>query len=90
MKTFLVSIAILISCSLAGAGEYIIQSQFPDVQPGDGIFDAGSPFNPMIIIDSDTGEEVGTMSTDFIDVQPGDGIGEAGSMFNPYRVIWDD
>jgi len=88
--TILIIITVLLFAAPVFGGEYIIRSQMIDIQPGDGIMEAGSPINPYLIIDSDTDREVGTVSTDMIDLNPGDGFMEPGSTLNPYRIRTND
>ena len=89
MKTILILIAILISAP-AVAGEIIVQPMVPDLNPGDGFMEAGSYANPYLLIDSDTGREIGTMQADMPDFNPGDGLMEKGSFVNPYRIRLND
>ena len=62
MKTILITVAILLSVSLAFGEEYIIIPTVPDLNSGDNFMTPGSFENPYLIIDSDTGREIGIMT----------------------------
>ncbi len=85
----LIIIAILAITSMCFAGEYIIQPTIPDINPGDGLFEPGSTFNPYIISD-EYGQEVGTIQADIPDISHGDGLFEPGSFSNPYIIRTND
>ena len=85
MRAILFFIVAILFSFPALADEYTIESQFPDFQPGDGYFEAGSPLNPFVI-KNEYGEEVGTIKTRLPDFTPGDGFMEPGSQLNPFVI----
>ena len=87
-KTLLITILFISICSISFAGQLTIQSSFPDLNPGDGFFEAGSISNPLIV-QNDHGITVGTVRSSFPDLNPGDGFFEAGSTCNPMIVDFD-
>ena len=90
MRTILISIlAILFSFSLTLAEEYIIRPTVPDFTPGDGFLDAGSQFNPYVI-ETQSGEEIGTIQSEVPDFTPGDGFMDSGSFENPWILTTPD
>ena len=89
MKTILILITILISIP-AMAGEIIVQSTFPDLNPGDGICEEGSIANPYLLIDSDTGREIGIMEPTIPVLISEDNFLTPGSFVNPWRIELND
>ena len=82
MKHLTITIMLLASPAMA---QYTIQPQFHDVQPFDGLNDAGSYTNPYVIQDN-MGRTQGTIWPRLDDVTPGDGLNDAGSWANPYEL----
>lgn len=66
------------------AEQIIIQPRIMDINPHDGMFDAGTPVNPYEMRSADTGQVVGTVKTRIHDFNPNDGMFDAGSVTNPY------
>jgi len=85
MKLFASILCIALLASPCFAGEYTVESMVPDLQPGDGIMEAGSIANPYVVSDSD-GQEVGTMEPMTPDLVPNDGFMDAGSISNPWVI----
>ena len=81
MWRWLVVLGVCLASS-ASAEEYEVGPQYPDLIPGDGFFEAGSPVNPYVA--RQEGVVWGTLAPRTPDLIPGDGFFEAGSSVNPY------
>lgn len=60
-----------------------VRGRITDIDPDDGIMDAGSPLNPYVV---DVGDERYEVRSRVTDIHPGDGILEAGSPLNPWVI----
>lgn len=90
MKTFLIIVAILMTCSIGFADEYTVESELIGFTDRDGLMAPGSPLNRYIITDSDTGQEIGTMESEMIGFDSGDSMMAPGGTLNPYIIKLND
>ena len=90
MKKFYMILIILIvsNCSIVSAERLTIRSQTMDITPHDGVFDAGTSSNPLIIVD-EHGRTVGYVEPQTMDLVPNDGCFDAGTSSNPYEIEWE-
>ena len=86
---YLIILTALLFATPVFSREIIVQPMVPDFNRGDGFMEEGSYANPYILMDSDTGEEVGRMTPMMPDLIPGDGFMEKGSFANPYVIETD-
>ena len=63
-----------------------IQPKYMDLTPNDGLMDAGSAANPVIIKSDNPSAPTYEVAPKYHDVTPGDGIMDAGTYSNPNQI----
>jgi len=71
----------LITATILGV---IITPQYHDINPNDGLMDAGSYSNPYVI--KNGYETIGKIKPRYHDITPNDGLMDGGTIYNPYEV----
>lgn len=83
MKTFIIALLLIAFVTYCYGDQVDIRPRYQDTNPNDGYMDAGSRFNPFVIVDN-YGNEIGSINARYPEHD------NRGTQYNPYEVEWDD
>jgi len=88
IATILITALLVLFAAPVFAGEYTVESLYPDFGDGDTMLEPGGPLNPYYIYSED-GQEIGRIESTYPNLTD-DPMLEPGTVLNPMRIITDD
>ena len=89
LRAWILVLSVLVAPALAVAGDLTIRPRFPDLFPGDGLFEPGSPSTPYELR-RPHGNRLGTITPRYPNLFPDSGLFRPGTLSNPYELHLDE